>query len=201
MVENLRVRLDHESRIQDLARAMETPFEIDAHDIGVVGSIAYSQKMRKFYEETYDSTRREYRTALEPSSVPEALALRLTQYSLPKSEQEARRILGDVAETITNPELAQEESSKQQHRIYWKKNPSPTDIVIANAGIESLDKLFKKIREFQYSADLKLYKPTWIHDSEWTRGYFAGCILPTIHHLKTTWMQMQGRFEGIIRRS
>ena len=203
MVENLRARLNEKSGIHDLARAMETPFEIDAYDIGLIGSIAYSPELRKFYKETYDPTKRVFRTALERTSVPEALALISTQHALPESEQDARRILGEVARAIMNPELTQEESSIQHDRIYWKENPAPTDIVIARVGTEILDKLFKEIRTFYYEEDLNLYKPSWIQDDDWAvreKGY--DCIRPnTVHHFKTEWMNMQGRFEGTIRRS
>jgi hypothetical protein len=159
--------------------------------------------MRRFYEETYDSVKKEFKTALESKSVPEALALKLTQHALPESEQDARKILGDVAETIINPKLAQDESSRQHDRIYWKENPTSTDIIIARVGAEILDKLFNEIKTFYYEKDLKLYKPAWVQNDDWAvreKGY--NCIRPnTVHHFKTEWINMQGRFDDVKRRA
>ncbi len=195
MVENLRARLSKESGIQDLARAMETPFEIDAYDMGVIGSIAYSPELRRFYKETWEaSPKRGYKTALEPGSVPEALALRLTQHALPESEQEARRILDGIARTITNPELTNDEASKQHERIYWVENPPHENYIISNAGAKVLDKLAEKVQEFYYSKDLLLHKPSWISDSDWLGESTQESIRSqTIHHFKTQWMNMSRR--------
>jgi hypothetical protein len=201
MVENLRLRLNEKSGIRDLAIAMETPFEIDAYDIGIVGSIAYSPELRKFYKDTYDYAKKAHKTALEASSVPEALALRLTQHTLPESEKEARRILGDVARIVMNSEFTNEEARKQHEKIYWIDNPSPKDVLIANIGLESLSRLLKKIREFEYAENTRLYAPLWVPKCELEHGYEKGFISNTIHHFKTQWMNMKGRFEGAIRRN
>ncbi len=204
MVENLRVRLNEKSKIQDLARAMETPFEIDAYDIGVVGSIAYSPEMRDFYKACGYQDRPNPTKALSPPSVPEVLILRQIQHLLPESEETAKEVLNKLAEYRLNPCISSKryQDCKERNSVYsfpYARKPMPS---IIGVGLDTIQSMYKKMREFDYAEDSLLHKPDWINELEWLGDNFFNSIRShTIHHFKTTWMQMQGRFEGALRRS
>ncbi len=200
MVDNLRTRVGESSDLRDLARAMETPFRIDAYDLGVAGAIAYIPSSVNIYINSWidDGNSSVQKFALTSSSIPEVMALRLVQHSLPKSAKESKGLIGGLATTLIDLGKSIDELYEEQDKIYWLKNANSAQRLIVDGGKKVIQGLYKPMREFQYSEDPFLYKPSWVKSEDWAESKEArsGILLfgTICHNFKTAWMNMQGRW-------
>lgn len=193
---NLRFKLNKESGLQDLAEAMKSPFIVSVKDIGEIGGIAYTPKMREFYSKMKDNG-----SVLDSHAVPDVVAFRTLQHYLPESEKEAKDLLGKLSEMRMNPEISLKQylNSEEWDRAYC--SPEVEGIrVIPQRGENVVGALLRRLMRFQYDERLEagVHKPLWMSESDWlgeeSRGSVHSTMGYTIHSLKTAWGRMGAYF-------